>query len=162
MICYRHLEVYVALLYKYYLVFNCRKTFTKNCLHIKTASSLPKLFDKSRFETRRKNESETIWRFLYQNVICCFMVGTNLRILILIWAAKWWHQSEVNNILQIRCMAYLVINKKIYVNKYHGRGVHFTKKCKNYFLIVNIRTHQNIRTLWLKQGDQGHLNVQFN
>lgn len=30
----RHLEVYVALLYKYYLVFNCRKTFTKNCLHI--------------------------------------------------------------------------------------------------------------------------------
>lgn len=68
MICYRHLEVYVALLYKYYLVFNCRKSFIKNCLQIKTAGSLPKLFDKTRFETCRKTESETICRFLYQNV----------------------------------------------------------------------------------------------
>lgn len=67
MTCYWHLEVYVAVLYNTISFSIVVKHLRINCLHVKTAGSLPKLFDKTRFETRRKNESENIWRFLYQN-----------------------------------------------------------------------------------------------
>lgn len=45
------------------VVKHLQRIVESKCLHIQTAGSLPKMFDKTRFETHRKNESEIVWRF---------------------------------------------------------------------------------------------------
>lgn len=45
------------------VVKHLQRIVESKCLHIQTAGSLPMMFDKTRFETHRKNESEIVWKF---------------------------------------------------------------------------------------------------